>query len=57
MTLDAKPPNPQRDQTDESLRVEREVVDLALGDDELAAIDDTADAVSARCSALANLPR
>lgn len=53
MTLDAKPPNPQRDQTDESLRVEREVVDLALGD-ELAAIDDTADAVIAKARARAD---
>ena len=40
MTLEATPPNPQRDRTDESLRVERSVVDLA--------IDDTADAVIER---------
>lgn len=53
MTLDAKPPHPQRDQTDESLRAEREVVDLALGD-ELAAIDDTADAVIAKARARAD---
>lgn len=37
MTLDARPRNPHRDQTNESLRVERAVVDLA--------IEDTADAV------------
>ena len=38
------PPNPEREQTDESLRSEREQADLALGE-ELAVTDDTADAV------------
>ncbi len=37
-------PGSERDQTDESLRVERENADQALGD-QLAAIDETADAV------------
>jgi signal transduction histidine kinase len=53
MTLDPRSPNPERDQTDESLRVEREVVDLALGD-ELAAVDDTADAVIDKARARAD---
>ena len=38
------PPNPEREQTDESLRSEREQADLALGD-EVDAVDETADAV------------
>jgi signal transduction histidine kinase len=53
MTRDAKAPNPQRDQTDESLRLERESVDLALSD-ELAAIEDTADAVIEKARARAD---
>jgi signal transduction histidine kinase len=39
-----KAPPPERDQTDESLRVEREKADRALSDD-LASIEDAADAV------------
>ena len=52
MTL-TPPPNPERDQTDESLRAEREQADLALGD-ELAAIDETADAVINKARARAD---
>lgn len=44
MTVDEKQPSPEREQTDESLRVERERTDAVLGD-ELAAVDETADAV------------
>lgn len=40
-------PNPERAQTDESLRVEREKADHAMGDD-LSMIDQTADAVITR---------
>lgn len=40
----AKPPSSEREQTDESLRLERETADQAL-EDELAALDETADAV------------
>lgn len=47
------PPNPEREQTDESLRSEREHVDLALGE-ELAAIDETADAVINKARARAD---
>lgn len=49
------PPNPlsEREQTDESLRVEREKADNALAAD-LAAIDDTADAVISRARARAD---
>jgi len=47
------PPNPEREQTDESLRAEREQADLALGD-ELAAIDETADAVINKARARAD---
>ncbi len=44
MTAEEKQSSPEREQTDESLRVERERVDAAL-DDELAAADESADAV------------
>jgi signal transduction histidine kinase len=44
MGPDEKPTSPERLQTDESLRVEREKADLALGE-KLAAIDESADAV------------
>lgn len=47
------PPNPEREQTDESLRSEREQADLALGE-ELAAIDDTADVVINKARARAD---
>ncbi len=53
MTDEAKQPNPEREQTDESLRVEREVVDAALGD-ELGAVDETADAVIGKARARAD---
>ncbi|MGZ3419522.1 MAG: sensor histidine kinase [Polyangiales bacterium] len=43
----SKPPNPEREHTDESLRVEREKVDDAL-DEKLAAIEEAADAVIVR---------
>lgn len=49
----ATPPNPEREQTDESLRAEREQVDLALGE-ELAEIDDTADDVINKARARAD---
>jgi signal transduction histidine kinase len=44
---DPLPPRPEREQTDESLRLERECADRAL-DDEVADADETADAVIAR---------
>lgn len=47
------PPNPEREQTDESLRAEREQVDLALGE-ELAAVDETADDVINKARARAD---
>jgi signal transduction histidine kinase len=47
------PPNPEREQTDESLRAEREKADLALGE-EVTAIDDTADAVINKARARAD---
>ena len=53
MTIEPKQPNPEREQTDESLRAEREMVDEALGD-ELEIIDDTADAVIDRARARAD---
>lgn len=53
MTIDEKPPSPERDQTDESLRVERESVDAALGE-ELADVDETADAVIEQARARAD---
>lgn len=53
MTLEPKQPNPEREQTDESLRTEREIVDEALGD-ELDVIDDTADAVIDKARARAD---
>ena len=43
-TSDDKPTNPDRQQTDESLRVEREEADEAIGE-KLAAIDETVDAI------------
>ena len=53
MPSDDRPPSPERRQTDESLRVEREKADLALGDD-LMALDETADAVIAKARARAD---
>jgi signal transduction histidine kinase len=47
------PPNPEREQTDESLRAERDKADLALGE-ELTAVDDTADAVINKARARAD---
>lgn len=47
------PPNPEREQTDESLRSEREQADLALGEEQ-AAIDETADAVINKARARAD---
>lgn len=44
MPTDDTAQSSEREQTDESLRVEREKVDQALGE-ELAAIDETADAI------------
>ncbi len=44
MKTDPTPPSPDRDHTDESLRIEREKADLALSD-EPSIVDDTADAV------------
>ena len=53
MVIDEKQPSPEREQTDESLRVERESTDTALGD-ELAAVDQTADAVIEQARARAD---
>jgi signal transduction histidine kinase len=53
MPTDDKRPSPEREQTDESLRVERERVDDALAE-KLAAIEDTADAVIADARARAD---
>ena len=47
-----KIPTPEREQTDESLRIERENADRALED--VAAVDETADAVIARARARAD---
>jgi signal transduction histidine kinase len=44
MPAEETPPNPERDQTDESLRVEREKADDAIGEG-TNAIDETADAI------------
>ena len=44
MTAEDTRPNPERDQTDESLRTEREKADAAIGEG-LSAMDETADAV------------
>lgn len=44
MTAEEKQPSPEREQTDESLRVERQSADAALGDG-LASVDATADAI------------
>lgn len=48
-----KQPNPERDQTDESLRAEREKADDAIGQ-KLAAIEETADAVIEKARARAD---
>jgi signal transduction histidine kinase len=53
MSPDQKRPSPEREQTDESLRVEREKADDALGQ-KLAAIEETADAVIAKARARAD---
>lgn len=53
MSSDDKRPNPEREQTDESLRVEREKVDECLGK-QLSSIDQTADAVISRARARAD---
>lgn len=53
MTTEEKQPSPEREQTDESLRVERESTDAALGD-EVTAVDETADAVVAQARARAD---
>ena len=44
MPTDPTPPSPERERTDESLRVEREKTDVAMGD-EPSVVDDAADAV------------
>jgi signal transduction histidine kinase len=44
MTSEPKPPTPEREQTDESLRVEREKADDPFGDGP-SALDETADAI------------
>jgi signal transduction histidine kinase len=53
MRPESKQPSPEREQTDESLRVEREKADDALGQ-KLAAIEETADDVIARARARAD---
>ena len=53
MPSDPKPPSPEREQTDESLRVEREKADDALGDGP-SVIDETADAVISKARARAD---
>ena len=53
MPSDPKPPSPEREQTDESLRVEREKADDALGDGP-SVIDETADAVITKARARAD---
>lgn len=53
MPPDANEPNPEREQTDESLRVEREKADHALVR-ELALVEETADAVIAKARARAD---
>jgi signal transduction histidine kinase len=53
MARDEKPPNSERQQTDESLRVEREKADHALMAD-LTALDETADAVISKARAHAD---
>lgn len=50
---DERTPNPEREQTDESLRAERDKVDTALSED-LTAIDETADAVIDKARARAD---
>ena len=44
MDVEDRQPNPEREQTDESLRVERAKADHAIGE-EFTAVDDVADAV------------
>jgi signal transduction histidine kinase len=53
MSAEDKPPNPEREQTDESLRVEREKADDALGKT-LSEIEETADAVISTARARAD---
>lgn len=53
MASSNQPPNPEREQTDESLRVERENADRAL-EDKLTAIDESADNVISRARARAD---
>jgi len=53
MTAEEKQPSPEREQTDESLRVEREKADVALGD-ELSDVDQTADGVIEQARARAD---
>lgn len=53
MTPEETRPNPERDQTDESLRVERERTDLVVAED-LAASDEAADTVISRARARAD---
>jgi signal transduction histidine kinase len=53
MPREATPPSPERQQTDESLRVEREQADQAIGED-LATLDETADAVISKARARAD---
>lgn len=53
MTAEDKQPSPEREQTDESLRVERESADAVLGE-ELADVDATADAVIEQARARAD---
>ena len=51
---DPSHPLSEREQTDESLRLERQRTDRALDDDEVAAADETADAVISRARAVAD---
>ena len=53
MATDEQQPSPEREQTDESLRVERESTDAALGD-EPTAVDETADEVIEQARARAD---
>jgi signal transduction histidine kinase len=53
MQTEIEQPNPEREQTDESLRVERDRADEAL-EDEISGVDETADAVIDRARARAD---
>jgi signal transduction histidine kinase len=53
MPPDEKPPNPEREETDESLRVEREKADAAIGD-KPTVVDEAADAVITKARARAD---